>query len=98
MNASPQTVLWIGAASGLEESPMATSPEVDLVWTPILDDALALSLPDFHAVVMDAPDGARDQVVRRLLRAGARKVLLTSSPGTYPTPRRHPGVHRASPT
>ncbi|MCP5058333.1 MAG: AAA domain-containing protein [bacterium] len=86
MNETPHTVLWIGTANGLEESPMATSPDVDLVWTPVLDDALSLPLPDFHAVVMDAPDETRDGVVRRLLQAGARRVLVTSSPGTYPTP------------
>ncbi len=86
MNESPQTVLWIGNASGLEESPMAASPDVDLIWTPQLDDALSLPLPDFHAVVMDAPDETRDGVVQRLLHAGAKRVLVTSSPGTYPTP------------
>ncbi len=87
MSTPLQTVLWIGDASGLEESPMAASPTVDLVWTPVLDDALGLPLPDFHAVVMDAPDHLRDGAVRRLLRAGARRVLVTSSPATYPTPR-----------
>ena len=84
---SPQrTVLWIGHSDGLQTSPMAASPDVDLVWAPALDEALSLPLPDFHTVVMDAPEGERGGAVKRLLGAGARRVLVTSHPSTYPAP------------
>ncbi len=86
MQATLRTVLWIGHSEGLQTSPMAESPDVELVWTPELDEALSLSLPDFHTVVMDAPDGERRTAVRRLLGAGARRVLVTSEPSTYPSP------------
>jgi transcriptional regulator with PAS, ATPase and Fis domain len=79
-----RTVLWIGKAAGLEASPMAECPEVDLVWTPALDDALTLALPDFHTVVMDAPERGRRASVGQLLRAGARRVLVTTEPAHYP--------------
>jgi len=79
-----QSVLWIGNAEGLHASPMTESAEVEVTWAPEIDHALALPLPDFQAVVMDAPERGRDGAVRRLLRAGARRVLVTSEPGTYP--------------
>ncbi len=79
-----RTVLWIGDARGLETSPIAESAGIEVVWTPALDEALGLPLPEFHAVVMDAPEGQRTRAVRQLLDAGARRVLVTSEPALYP--------------
>jgi len=82
------TILWVGAAEGLGESPVAQSALVDIAWAPDLDQALTLSLADFHAVVMDAPEPvAAEPAAARLRAAGAREVLVTCDPARYPAPR-----------
>jgi hypothetical protein len=45
-------VLWIGPASGLEASPLAASPLVDIAWSRELADALELPLASFDCVVL----------------------------------------------
>jgi len=79
-----RSVLWIGRAGSLEESPVAGAPSVDLVWTPDLASALELPVAGFDAVVMDAPDGGDPAAVDRLRAAGARAVLVTDDPAHYP--------------
>jgi Nif-specific regulatory protein len=79
-----RSVLWIGSPRGLERSPLPAEPAVDVTWTRDLDEALALPLERFDAVVMDAPAPPRQADTRRLEAAGARTVLVTSEPGRYP--------------
>jgi transcriptional regulator with PAS, ATPase and Fis domain len=82
-----RSVLWIGSARGLEESPVAGAPSVDLAWAPDLDTALDLPLAAFDVVVMDAPAApaeAADDARTRLARAGARDVLVTADPAHFP--------------
>ena len=80
-----RTVLWIGSAGGLQESPVAGAPSVDLAWTADLDDALELPLASFDLVVMDAPEGDHPEAVTRLRGAGAREVFVTNQPSRYPS-------------
>ena len=82
------TILWVGAAEGLGASPVARSALVDIAWAPDLDQALTLSLADFHAVVMDAPEPvAAEPAAAKLRAAGAREVMVTCDPARYPAPR-----------
>jgi transcriptional regulator with PAS, ATPase and Fis domain len=80
-----RSVLWIGGADGLEASPLAGAPSVDLAWARTLEEALALPLGGFDCVVMDAPDGFdAGRATACLRRAGAREVLVTSEPHARP--------------
>jgi Nif-specific regulatory protein len=74
-------VLWVGPASGLEASPLAASPLVDIAWSRELADALALPLASFDCVVLHA---AAPDAGARLRAAGARAVLETSDPARGP--------------
>ena len=68
-----RSVLWIGASPGFEGSEIAASPHLDLAWVRDVDEALALPLEGFDAVVLDAPDPGRSlEESRRLL---ARRAL-----------------------
>ena len=68
-----RSVLWIGDSPGFEGSAIAASPHLDLAWVRDVDEALALPLEGFDAVVLDAPDPGRSlEESRRLL---ARRAL-----------------------
>jgi Nif-specific regulatory protein len=75
----PQSVLWIGDPAGLQASPVAQCPELDLVWARDASDALALPLTSFACVVMDA-DAGGDALAAQLRSRGAADVLLTHDP------------------
>jgi Nif-specific regulatory protein len=80
-----RSVLWIGGSGGLETSPLAGAPSVDLAWARTLEEALALPLGGFDCVVMDAPDGFdTGHATACLRRAGAREVLVTQDPHAHP--------------
>jgi Nif-specific regulatory protein len=76
-------VLWIGPASGLERSPLASSPLVDLAWAHDLADALTLPLASFDCVVLAAGAGEAEAAAE-LRAAGARVVLPTRDPARGP--------------
>jgi Nif-specific regulatory protein len=79
----PQSVLWIGDPAGLQASPVAQCPELELVWARDASDALALPLTSFACVVMDA-DAGGDALAAQLRSRGAADVLLTQDPARYP--------------
>jgi Nif-specific regulatory protein len=79
-------VLWIGPASGLEASPLAASPLVDIAWSRELADALALPLASFDCVVLHATAPEAEAARTQLRAAGARAVLDTSDPARGPGP------------
>jgi Nif-specific regulatory protein len=79
-------VLWIGPASGLELSPLAASPLVDIAWSRELGDALALPLASFDCVVLHAAAATAEAARSRLEAAGARAVLETTDPARGPAP------------
>jgi len=83
---TPHSVLWIGPASGLELSPLAASPLVDIAWSRELEDALGLPLASFDCVVLHAATPAGEEVRARLRAAGARAVLDTADPARCPEP------------
>ena len=82
----PHSVLWIGPASGLEVSPLAASPLVDIAWSRELADALALPLASFDCVVLHAAPPEVEAARGRLRAAGARAVLETADPARGPGP------------
>jgi transcriptional regulator with PAS, ATPase and Fis domain len=82
----PHSVLWIGPASGLEASPLAASPLVDIAWSRELADALALPLASFDCVVLHAAAPEAEAARARLRAAGARAVLDTADPARGPAP------------
>jgi len=79
-------VLWIGPASGLELSPLAASPLVDIAWSREVADALALPLASFDCVVLHGAAPATEATHSRLRAAGARAVLETADPARGPAP------------
>jgi Nif-specific regulatory protein len=81
---TPYEVLWIGPASGLEASPLAASPLVDIAWSRELTDALALPLASFDCVVLHATAAAAESARSQLHAAGARAVLETADPALGP--------------
>jgi Nif-specific regulatory protein len=83
---TPQSVLWIGPASGLESSLLAASPLVDLAWSRDLADALELPLASFDCVVLHGLRSAAEDAHARLRAAGARAVLETDDPARAPAP------------
>ena len=89
----PHSVLWVGPASGLEASPLAASPLVDIAWSRELTDALALPLASFDCVVLHA---AAPDAGARLRAAGARAVLETDDPARSPAPADLAGAGRPS--
>jgi len=90
----PHSVLWIGPASGLEASPLAASPLVDIAWSRELADALALPLASFDCVVLHAPAPEVEAARGRLRAAGARAVLDTADPARHPAPADLAGAAR----
>jgi transcriptional regulator with PAS, ATPase and Fis domain len=63
-----RSVLWIGESPAFEGSEIAASPHLDLAWVRDVDEALALPLEGFDAVVLDAPDPSSGlEASRRLL-------------------------------
>ena len=63
-----RSVLWIGDSPGFEAREVGVSPHLDLAWVRDVDEALALPLEGFDAVVLDAPDPERGlEASRRLL-------------------------------
>ncbi|MDJ0786869.1 MAG: sigma 54-interacting transcriptional regulator [Myxococcota bacterium] len=82
---SVRSVLWIGPADRMEESPILGLPRVDLAWSRDLDDALALPLDRFDSIVLDAGQGAEPAGAQALRAEGARDVIVTDAPARYPT-------------
>jgi Nif-specific regulatory protein len=74
---TPHSVLWIGPASGLERSRLASSPLLDIAWARELAQALELPLASFDCVVVDATAPAAGDAHARLRSAGARHVVET---------------------
>jgi len=83
---TPHSVLWIGPASGLENSLLAASPLVDLAWSRELADALELPLASFDCVVVHSTRPPAPDALARLRAAGARAVLETPDPAQGPSP------------
>jgi transcriptional regulator with PAS, ATPase and Fis domain len=82
---SIRSVLWIGAAPGFEAHDVARSPSLDLAWVRDVDEALALPLEGFDAVVLDAPDAERGlEESRRLLARRALPPLVARLPEPDP--------------
>ncbi len=92
----PHSVLWIGPASGLEASPLAASPLVDIAWSRELADALALPLASFDCVVLHAAAAEAGAARTRLHAAGARAVLDTTDPARGPGPGELAAARRPS--
>ncbi len=85
-----RTVLWIGDAPGFEAREVGETPSLDLAWVRDVDEALALPLEGFDAVVLDAPDPERGlEESRRLLARRSLPPLVTR------VPEPDPGVARA---
>ncbi len=83
---TPQSILWIGPAAGMQASPAAQAPEIELVWARDVKEALELPLARFACVVMDA-DAGDARVAERLREAGALEVFLTDDPPRHPALR-----------
>jgi Nif-specific regulatory protein len=67
-----RSILWVGGAERLREEAVADAPLLDVAWARDADDAAALPLAAFDALVVDS-DGAEaaHEALRRLRRAGA---------------------------
>jgi len=66
-----RSILWVGGAAQLREEAVAESPLLDVAWARDADDATALPLAAFDALVVDCDDAAvAGDTVRRLRRAG----------------------------
>ncbi len=84
-----RSVLWIGAAKGVESERIAETPLLDLAWVRDVDEALALPLGAFDAVVLDGQDAeATVAGARRLASASEHPPLLVRVPGSDPPLRR----------
>jgi transcriptional regulator with PAS, ATPase and Fis domain len=80
-----RSVLWIGDSPGFEAREVGASPHLDLAWVRDVDEALALPLEGFDAVVLDAPDPERGlEASRRLLARRALPPLVTRVPSPDP--------------
>jgi transcriptional regulator with PAS, ATPase and Fis domain len=72
-----RSVLWIGEAPGWGAAEAGASPHLDLAWVRDVDEALALPLEAFDALVLDAPDPGRGlEASRRLLARHAIPPLV----------------------
>jgi len=71
-------VLWIGDSPGFESQEIAASPHLDLAWVRDVDEALALPLEGFDAVVLDAPDPGRSLAESRRLLSRRRLPPLVA--------------------
>jgi Nif-specific regulatory protein len=81
---TPQSILWIGPASGLEQSRLAESPLVDIAWSRELSDALSLPLASFDCVVVHATESRTEDACARLRSAGAQRIVETPDPARTP--------------
>jgi transcriptional regulator with PAS, ATPase and Fis domain len=77
-------VLWIGPASGLEQSRLADSPLVDIAWSRELADALSLPLASFDCVVVHATEPRMEDACARLRSGGAQHIVETPDPARTP--------------
>jgi len=67
-----RSILWVGGAERLREEAVADAPLLDVAWARDADDAAALPLAAFDALVVDSEDAdAAQEALRRLRRAGA---------------------------
>ena len=73
-----RSVLWIGESPGFESHEIAASPHLDLAWVRDVDEALALPLEGFDAVVLDAPDPGRSLAESRRLLSRRRLPPLVA--------------------
>jgi len=65
-----RSILWVGGAEALRAEAVAESPLLDVAWARDADDAAALPLAAFDAVVLDAASGrAAREALERLRRA-----------------------------
>ncbi len=67
-----RSVLWIGAAQGWESERVADSPSLDLAWVRDVDEALALPLGGFDALLLDGDDPEQTLDGTRRLAGGSR--------------------------
>jgi Nif-specific regulatory protein len=81
---TPHSVLWIGPASGLEQSRLADSPLVDIAWSRQLADALSLPLASFDCVVVHTTEPRTEDACARLRSAGAQRIVETPDPARTP--------------
>jgi transcriptional regulator with PAS, ATPase and Fis domain len=67
-----RSILWVGGAERLREEAVADAPLLDVAWARDAEDAAALPLAAFDALVVDSDDAeAAQAALRRLRRAGA---------------------------
>jgi transcriptional regulator with PAS, ATPase and Fis domain len=67
-----RSILWVGGAERLRDEAVADAPLLDVAWARDADDAAALPLAAFDALVVDSDDaGAAHEALQRLRRAGA---------------------------
>jgi len=67
-----RSILWVGAAERLRREAVADAPLLDVAWARDADDAAALPLAAFDALVVDSDDApAAHAALQRLRRAGA---------------------------
>ncbi len=73
-----RSLLWVGRARQLELDAVAETPSLDVAWARDLEDALALPLAAFDALVLDAEDpaGACRDLARLERVTGAPPVLV----------------------
>jgi transcriptional regulator with PAS, ATPase and Fis domain len=70
-----RSILWVGGAERLRAEAVAEAPLLDVAWARDADDAAALPLAAFDALVVDSDDeGAAHAALQRLRRAGALGV------------------------
>jgi transcriptional regulator with PAS, ATPase and Fis domain len=76
-----RSVLWIGSAKGLTDSALHEAPHYDVVWERDAENARALPLSRFDAIVIEARDTASAESERKQLGSAARraKVVLCRS-------------------
>ena len=69
-----RSILWVGGAAQLRDEAVAESPLLDVAWARDAEDAAALPLAAFDALVVDCDDAVlAGEAVRRLRRAGPGK-------------------------
>ena len=69
-----RSILWVGGAAQLRDEAVAESPLLDVAWARDAEDAAALPLAAFDALVVDCDDAVlAGETVRRLRRAGPGK-------------------------
>jgi transcriptional regulator with PAS, ATPase and Fis domain len=70
-----RSILWVGGAERLREEAVAEAPLLDVAWARDADDAAALPLAAFDALVLDcdSAQAARDALGR--LRGGAQPLV-----------------------